>query len=185
MLLCSASLALAKDCPPQGDSKIKNVQALDVQKNRSSKPPGVDAKITLAAMLVAGDDTKRWTIGQAATITGYVADVLRGGPESCHCHKSGANDEDRHIIVVSDPKDYANNRAHVIVEVTPQFYAAHPDWATSLKAQLLHKQVSFTGWLFFDEEHKQNSVNTNPSNAKDWRATAWEIHPVTSITITK
>jgi hypothetical protein len=32
-----------------------------------------------------------------------------------------------------------------------------------------------------DAEHKRDSENTAPERAANWRATAWEIHPVTSI----
>ena len=41
----------------------------------------------------------------------------------------------------------------------------------------------FRGWLFFDSEHTNAAENTNPGNASNWRATAWELHPVTSFSI--
>jgi hypothetical protein len=39
--------------------------------------------------------------------------------------------------------------------------------------------VRFEGWLMFDEEHRDESEHSNPGQAGNWRATAWEIHPVT------
>ncbi len=86
---------------------------------------------------------------------------------------------DRHIYV--GKRRNAPLRECVIVEVTPRFYAVHSDWMDITK--LTGHIVRFEGWLFFDSEHKANAVNTNPGNAKDWRATCWEIHPVTAIEI--
>jgi hypothetical protein len=45
------------------------------------------------------------------------------------------------------------------------------------------KWVEITGWLLFDFEHVPEAENTNPGGAKNWRATCWEIHPVTSIRV--
>jgi hypothetical protein len=39
------------------------------------------------------------------------------------------------------------------------------------------------GWLLFDREHAGESENTAPGRAANWRATAWELHPVTKIEI--
>lgn len=35
----------------------------------------------------------------------------------------------------------------------------------------------------FDINHDEDSENTNPQATKNWWATAWEIHPVTSIQV--
>jgi hypothetical protein len=35
----------------------------------------------------------------------------------------------------------------------------------------------------FDEEHDRESENTNPGHSENWRATAWELHPVTAIQV--
>ncbi len=58
------------------------------------------------------------------------------------------------------------------------------DWITKeLRKTFLGRRVKIKGWLFFDIAHKDASENTNPGRTKNWRATAWELHPVTSITI--
>lgn len=58
------------------------------------------------------------------------------------------------------------------------------DWSTEeLRKTLLSRGVKITEWLFFDVEHKDASENTNPGRTRNGRATAWELHPVTSITI--
>jgi hypothetical protein len=41
----------------------------------------------------------------------------------------------------------------------------------------------FEGWLYFDVDHDEEAENTNPQRPANWRATSWEIHPVTKITV--
>jgi hypothetical protein len=43
--------------------------------------------------------------------------------------------------------------------------------------------VQFEGWLYFDLGHATEAENTAPGNPENWRATAWELHPVTKITV--
>jgi hypothetical protein len=43
------------------------------------------------------------------------------------------------------------------------------------------KSVEVTGWLTFDSMHVDAAENTNPGGSRNWRATCWEIHPVTAI----
>lgn len=74
----------------------------------------------------------------------------------------------------------------VAVEVTAQCRELKAlqggDWSTAgLRARFKHKRVRVRGWMFFDDEHDDESENTAPGHAGNWRATAWEIHPVTSI----
>ena len=58
------------------------------------------------------------------------------------------------------------------------------DWSTkTLRQELLGRRVKVKGWLLFDAEHENQSENTNPRRKRNWRATAWEIHPVTGIHI--
>ena len=42
------------------------------------------------------------------------------------------------------------------------------------------------GWMLFDWDHKSGSKNLDPTDAKgpvNWRATVWEIHPITSMEV--
>ena len=43
----------------------------------------------------------------------------------------------------------------------------------------------FEGWLYFDLGHDEESENIAPGNPENWRATAWEVHPITKITVMK
>ncbi len=194
MRLCSVATALVvallvgaatKPCPPQGDGRNENERALNVLKNRDSAPKAseIDAAITLAALLAAGEDSKRFNPDHGASITGYVVGVVPGGIESCNCHSQDVASRDTHIYVAADAK-HTDPTQCVVVEVTPRFRSLHDGWDTlSLRAALKGKIVTFTGWMLFDSEHWQNALNTNPSNKKDWRATAWELHPVSAINV--
>ena len=46
---------------------------------------------------------------------------------------------------------------------------------------LLGRWVRIRGWMLFDVEHQNQSKNTAPGRERNWRATAWEIHPITSV----
>jgi hypothetical protein len=60
------------------------------------------------------------------------------------------------------------------------------DWSEeTLHAQLVGHWVEFEGWLYFDVGHAEESENVAPQNPENWRATAWEIHPVTNIRVVR
>jgi len=175
------------NCGMTGDAKSATAKALNRLKNRFTPPSGLDTSITLAAIVAPGDDHSRWTNNQAAEITGYVHDVMKGGVESCNCHAKDPKYRDTHIELVVDPMDSAETR-RVIVEVTPRWRANMKaggiDWSTAgLRATLLGRWVKVRGWMMFDIEHATEAENTNPGGAGNWRATAWELHPVTAIDV--
>jgi hypothetical protein len=178
MAILPLTWATGKPCGLSGSATEARLVALNVQKNRSACP-AIDRRVTLEKILRPGDDRARFDGLHGAVVTGYVAEVKDGGSESCNCNR---RPYDTHIGVVQNPQDYGNARRYMIVEVTPRLRALHPWWTTpKLKAVLLHRKVTFTGGMFFDSMHLENASNTNPRNKKNWRATCWEIHPVTAI----
>ena len=89
--------------------------------------------------------------------------------------------------MIATRKGSAKNE-HVVLEVTPRLrdWAAGQgiDWSEkTLQAQLVGHWCEFEGWLYFDVGHAEQSENIAPGNAGNWRATAWEIHPITKITV--
>jgi len=79
-------------------------------------------------------------------------------------------------------------RQRVILEVTPPIRAWARkqgfDWSTdALARDLVGRRCRFEGWLLFDAGHADEAENTNPRRRGNWRATAWEIHPVTAIVV--
>lgn len=175
-------------CPPEGDARVGRVRELNRLKRRMETPAVSDiaTNVSLSAMLAPGDDRDRWDSSKAGTLTGYVADVKLGGVESVNCHARSAINRDSHIDLVLSGSDTYNEARHVIVEITPQWRRKMTmqgvDWSTSaLRKQLLGRKVQVTGWLLFDGEHAGTSANTARLGANVWRATAWELHPITEL----
>lgn len=215
LIAVSGGEAKKVPCDPlMGDATAPGAKALNPFKNRSKAPMPreIDRRITLSAMLRAGNDTNRFPMTKAATITGYVVSAKIGGIETCNCHAEDAVNRDTHIDVVADPKfavpklikvttinksgkkhtinKDSNQKFHVIVEVTPRvrkrMKAKGIDWSTAtLHKTLPGHWVAFTGWLLFDAEHKPEAENTNPGGKLNWRATCNELHPVFAISILK
>ena len=183
------NLEIFNGCGMEGDARSVGVRALDRLKNRYTppSPQQIDSRITLAAILAPGNDISRWKVKEGAEIVGYVFDVKRGGIESTNCRARDDADRDTHIELVLDPMHSACS-ARMIVEVTPRsryvMRERGTDWSTrALRDQFLGRWVKVRGWMLFDSEHKADSENTAPERAGNWRATAWEIHPVTSIDV--
>jgi hypothetical protein len=175
-------------CGLTGSARLPLVQQLNYMKNRSSSPKAKDIKsaITLEAMLAAGKDTSRWSDNSAAEIEGTVFDVKPGGIESTNCRAADLADRDTHIEIVRSLDDSGPTR-RMIVEVTPRLRAMATtrelDWSTQALQALKGHRVKIKGWMLFDFEHVDESENTAPKRRDNWRATAWEIHPVTDMTI--
>lgn len=159
-------------------------RALNALKNRTVLPTAadVDRRLTLEAMLAPGNDRDRWQHSRAAAIEGYIVRVHDAGAESANCW-SGTR-LDTHLEVALRPDALPHQR--VIVEVTPPMRdwarSRGMDWSTAaLSAQFTGRRARIEGWLLFDGEHDEESENTRPGHPANWRATAWELHPVTAI----
>ena len=177
-------LVLAQNCPSAGIALTAKQRTLHRLKNRTTFPQAADfdTRITLDQLLQRGDDHDRWSIDRAARIRGYVMDVAYARPEATNCYCG----RDIHITI-ANRKEGAKNE-QVVVEVTPKLRdwakGQGMDWSEqTLKAQLVGHWCEFEGWLYFDVGHAEEAENTAPNNPINWRATAWEIHPITKITV--
>ena len=175
-------------CPPQGDATRPKARQLNENKSRLDEvlDEDVDDTVTIEAMLEPGDDRLRWQDGQGAEITAYVIAVRDGGMASSNCHSAKSFDHDTILDLVASPE--ALDRAHrVSAVVTPQWRrtvaADRVDWSTAaLRAHYLQRWVVVRGWLLFDPEAASTALNTAAlAGPSITRATAWEIHPVTSL----
>ena len=179
-------LVLARNCPSAGIALTARARDLHHLKNRTALPQAADfdARVTLDALLQSGDDTSRWSTDRAARVQGQVIDVAYARPEATNCYSPCRRDI--HILIAK-VKQAAKNE-QVVVEVTPNLrdWAARQgiDWsAETLHSQLVGHWCEFEGWLYFDVGHAEEAENTAPRNPQNWRATAWEVHPITKISV--
>jgi hypothetical protein len=178
-------------CPWNGDDSDPDTF---VRKNRSDSPASPHdvswQAIHDLEYPVAKPLRKNWTPEQLADIAkfegipvrtiGYLVAAKpqnRGHGEGTNCHFHAATDTDTHLALVGSAGDAEKNS--VVIEFTPRFLKAHPNW-TALK--LKHwvdadQPVRITGWLMLDPDHR-NHLNK-------FRATLWEIHPITKIEVSK
>src|SRR5215203_3850980 len=184
-LLLTVWLLVARNCPSVGFALTTNARNLHRLKNRTAFPQAADfdSRVTLDQLLQSGDDRNRWSTERAARIQGQVIDVAYAGIEATNCFSPCRRDI--HILI-ANRKDAAK-KEQVVVEVTPNLR----DWATeqgmdwseqTLQGQLVGHWCEFEGWLYFDVGHAEEAENTAAQNSSNWRATAWEVHPVTKIT---
>ena len=188
MLACASEEGAFSGCPVEGSAVAAEVRALNHLKNRAALPSArdVDRSVTLDAMVAPGDDRRRWSERRAASVVGYVREVKVGGIETVNCRAETLDHRDTHIELVTDPLE--GEQLPVIVEVTPwwraQMAGTGADWSTdAMRASLKGRLVRVTGWLLFDVEHAHQAANTAPGRPGNWRATAWELHPVTSLEV--
>ena len=182
------AIVLALDCPNAGIAFTARARYLHRLKNRTAFPQvaDFDSRVTLDALLQPGDEGGRWSNDRAARVQGFVIDVGYARPEATNCFNPCQRDV--HILIATHGG--APKTEQVVVEVTPywQKWAAQQgiDWsAPALHEQLVGHWCEFEGWLYFDAGHAEESENVHPNQPGNWRATAWEIHPVTKIAVIK
>ncbi|HSE17239.1 MAG TPA: hypothetical protein VLB46_09295 [Pyrinomonadaceae bacterium] len=173
-------LILAFNCPSAGVALTTRARDLHRLKNRTLFPQAadIDPAVTLDALLQPGDDRDRWSTARAARVQGEVIDVAYARPEATNCWNPCRRDI--HIVIAK--RKGVTKSEHVIVEVTPNLQSG--DWSEEkLQKQLVGHWCEFEGWMYFDLGHAEESENISPGEPDNWRATAWEIHPVTKITV--
>ena len=192
VVLVAVWLMVARNCPSAGFAFTTRARNLHRLKNRTAFPLAADfdSRITLDELLRPGDDSNRWAIERAARVQGHVIDVAYAKVEATNCYSPCRRDIH---IVVANRKD-APQSEQVIVEVTPNLRPVFESGATKqaidwsdqdLKERILGHWCEFEGWLYFDVGHAEESENTAPHKPTNWRATAWEIHPVTKIRVVR
>ena len=131
-------------------------------------------------------------------LVGFLYIAFPSGVESTNCQLSGEGNVDYHIHIGFDPaaakrlrEGWRPNQAEkhelqqqsIIVEMTPHYRLWHqPDWSNDLLAKVIGRQVKVVGQLLADNEHaraKDSCAHPNADKDKCWRASIWELHPVT------
>ncbi len=172
-------------CPAKGDGGDPQLNTL---KNRMDTATWVPMPFSQLAGLswpksIERRDLSTWSSsdyaevaqnnGRPVSITGYLAQARREGPESPNCHSQV--DRDFHIWLVDHP---TTDRTHsIVVESTPRVRANHPGWTISRISSIAtkHIPVRISGWTMLDPEH--------PDQVGQTRGTIWEIHPIMQIEV--
>jgi hypothetical protein len=184
--MCFTIVKAQEKCDPvNGHVKTKLEAELNPLKNRTAIPSKISSAISLSDVLKTGDDTNRFSNDDAAEITGYVVVKPKlEGKESCNCDKTDSADRDYHIEIALKATEKSKSNM-MVVEITPKL-REKMKWSPKEIEALQGHEVKFTGWMLFDKEHIGISRNTAKKGAKEIvRATAWEIHPITSFSILK
>lgn len=139
--------------------------------------------------------------GHAAAVIGYLYYVKQEGAESSNCELTAPEDTDYHIGIGFDksvaasgvprakptPADKtALKQTAVVVEMTPQYRDSFaPEWTIDAVKAVLGKQVKVIGQLMADNEHNVTKDNCGLAGHGEncWRASIWELHPVTSFQV--
>lgn len=185
-VLAAACYISQRRCPRRGFAVSQGMRAFVMLKNRTALPRAedFDGRATLDALLQPGDDRGRWSETRAASVEGFVVGVERGGVEAANCYS--LTNRDAHVYLALRPD--APPRERLVAEVTPRLHAWAEgrglDWSEeTLRRELIGRRVRVEGWMLFDIEHDGESENTAPGRAQNWRATAWELHPITSLEV--
>ncbi|MBS1772249.1 MAG: hypothetical protein JST82_05270 [Bacteroidetes bacterium] len=181
-------------CGMHGSSKEGTKEYLQNPfKNRYNFPKkeNINTKIQINDLISSKATFDKFNQNTAVEVTGYVYDVKVGGTESCNCKTTNSGFKDTHIELTPDAENTGpENR--LIVEVTPRIRQIlekqGEDWSTStLKQRIKGHTVKIQGWLFYDHSHELESFVLDPEDnkgRKNWRASCWEVHPITNIEIT-
>lgn len=174
---------LTHHCPESGFALSPERRELQRLKNRTAlpQPADFDTAVTLATMLQPGNDSNRWSATRAGRVEGYVVSIANGPMELTNCYWPTSRDIHIHIGARPD----APPREQLVLEVTPrmQDWARNQGWDWSeetLRSVMLNRWCSFEGWLLYNSHHASESETNAPGRADNWRATAWEIHPITN-----
>ena len=189
-----------RGCPACG-SKTRDAKhlTLNVNKNRGTAVTS-PKKITVEAIRDPANNTRKFTPTKQVSVTGFVAGVDPGGmPETCNCKRPDLRDV--HINIVANASEVGDQSKYVVVEFTPRwekkfhFNDSNYDvMLAAVKAQIEGKFVKFDGWMLYDFIHANASQSTSPNQPAcpndgqqhpncNWRATPWEVHPVTAYTV--
>lgn len=185
------SIDTFNNCPPEGNAKTSAKAESNKEKNQWSIPNDmdIDTKVTLKDVLAPGDDHGRFKVGTPVRIQGYFSEVFKsGGPhgESCNCKATDDVNTDTHInMALTNSAEDVKPENRMVVEVTPRLrYIAGLNGLDWSHGNLKHYEGScleVEGDLFWDDAHEGEARNTPIAGKKIWRATLWEVHPITSI----
>ena len=161
---------------------------LDEQKNRTAIPAHYEP-LTFAEFLALPAVPERytapdWEIVSAQTqrnvsLEGYIAEVIQAADGATYGRPPEQGDLHVHLRAARQPRCGVGGlrNQQIVTEVTPHFQSPKTGWSYEALLDLCQRQarVRISGWLLHDYQHIRD--------IGAWRASAWEIHPVTNIEV--
>jgi hypothetical protein len=172
-----------RGCSACGTARSIKAQQDNILKNRDHR--AINVKALRVADIRDPLKNNSFYPNMEVELTGFVVHVNAGGlRETCNCQRPDLRDIQ--IEMVADWDEALDSTKYVILEISPRWEKklglGDEDFNSILqkfKNQTERRWVTFRGWMFFDSAHIDQSGSTNPGNPMNWRATPWEIHPVT------
>ena len=181
----------SSECGLDGSAKRNNDKALNRLKNRYNFPrkSDIDTSFNWEKINEPTDDRRKFNARRAVILRGYVVSVSIGSVETCNCNSLDPAYRDTHIIFAPNKESKDDKTQYVVAEVTPRMRIMMKekgiDWSQKALKKLRGHVIELEGWLFYDFKHGERSVKVRPDAESVNRATAWEIHPITRITVLK
>jgi hypothetical protein len=161
---------------------------LTEQKNRQDIPvhyePVTFAEFLALPVVPERHTTSDWEMVRTQTqrsvrLEGYIAEVMRAADGTTYGRPPEQGDFHVHVREAKRPHCWPEGpqKQQIATEVTPHFQPPRTGWAYETLRDLCQRQVRvrISGWLLHDYPHLKD--------VGDWRASAWEIHPVTNIEV--
>lgn len=176
-----------RGCQACGTARSVRARRDNLLKNRDEKAENV--KVLSISDIRDPTQNGSFFPDMAVEITGYVAGVVSGSvKESANCGRQDLRN--LRILLVASPREAGNATKYVILEITPR-WEKNLGWDDSNFKLLLEnakklfegKWVTFRGWMFYNLSFVDEAQSTNPGIGAVWRATPWEVHPVTSYNV--
>lgn len=178
-----------KSCPLEGIADSDKDKLSNRLKNRWAFPKesDIDTSFNWENLYQDGGNPRRFDRTKAGRLRGFVAFVTPQNAESCNCNFKDKAFSDIHIHLSPSEEAKDEKWQHIIVEITPRLReimkVKNEDWSYNNLKKLRGQEIEVEGWLFYDWEHGDKAYLYNGDEQKSWRVSAWEIHPITSLTI--
>ena len=122
-------------------------------------------------------ETVRTQTQLSVSLEGYIAEVLRAADGATYGRPPEQGDFHVHLREAKVPHCWpaGPQNQQIVTEITPHFQPPRTGWSYETLRDLCQRQfrVRISGWLLHDYPHLKD--------VGDWRASAWEIHPVMNI----
>jgi hypothetical protein len=177
-----------KSCGLEGSASRVNDKQFNRLKNRSIAPTAaqINPNFNWTTLSEMADDRDKFSNTNGVILRGYVLRVSMSAAETCNCNSKTPEFRDTHIVITPDATQ-TGVLNQVVIEITPRMRgimkARGIDWSQEALRKLRGKNIEVEGWLFYDYNHGNQSAKVRQKTKGVTRSTAWEIHPITRLTI--